>query len=108
MPDGASPRERRKLVLIAVSPFRIKFKSKDGEVTSKDEVFFRPIPAHDYFFLFFSSRSLFVIRYRLLGCLLSNLAIPGRYYIIEKKYWFTFHFDTLTLWLISGDKCAFT
>lgn len=59
MPDGASPRERRKLVLIAVSPFRIKFKSKDGEVTSKDEVLFQPIPADDFFL--FSSKLFFVI-----------------------------------------------
>lgn len=52
VPDGASPRERRKLVLIAVSPFRIKFKSKDGEVTSKDEVLFRSKPVHGFFFTF--------------------------------------------------------
>lgn len=91
-PDRASPRERRKLVLIAVSPFRIKFKSKEGEVISKDEVLFRSIPAHGY--VFFSSRFLRHL-YRLLACWLSNIAISGRYLIIEKKYWFAFHVDTV-------------
>lgn len=42
MPAGALPRKRRKLVLIAFSPFRIKFKRKVLKFPTKDEALLSP------------------------------------------------------------------